>query len=90
MFWKRWTREYIPLLQTRQKWIKHQQNLAVDDIVLIVDATATRGSWLLGRVLQVLKDKKGVVRIVKLKTKSSVLTRPVSKLCLILESDLYD
>ena len=86
IFWKRWIREYLPLLQERQKWNSAKRNLVVGDIVLIVDTTP-RKSWALGRVLEVVKDNKGLVRIVKLKTKTSILTRPIAKLCLLMEGD---
>ena len=32
-FWKRWSREYLPLLQIRRKWQYTRRNLAVGDIV---------------------------------------------------------
>jgi len=41
-FWKRWSREYIPLLQKRQKWNNARLNLAVGDIVLVADETTPR------------------------------------------------
>ena len=44
-----------------------------------------RNSWPLGKVVEVFPDKKGLVRRVKVKVKSSVLERPVDKLCLIVE-----
>lgn len=56
------------------------------DIVVIMDPTAPRGSWPLGRVLEAFQDKKGFVRSVSLQTKSSVIQRPVTKLCLLLEA----
>jgi hypothetical protein len=37
IFWKRWTREYIPLLQERQKWLQPKRNVKVNDVVLLVD-----------------------------------------------------
>ncbi|KAL7846665.1 hypothetical protein SRHO_G00216450 [Serrasalmus rhombeus] len=36
LFWRRWTTEYLPLLQKRQCWSKLKRNFAVNDIVLIV------------------------------------------------------
>uniref|UniRef100_A0A1A8EYY3 DUF5641 domain-containing protein n=1 Tax=Nothobranchius korthausae TaxID=1143690 RepID=A0A1A8EYY3_9TELE len=51
LFWKRWTREYLPLLQGRQRWSKPQRSFAVGDIVVVMDQTATRGSWILARIL---------------------------------------
>ncbi|XP_072050258.1 uncharacterized protein [Amphiura filiformis] len=87
VFWRRWLKEYLPQLHSRQKWILPQRNLKTGDIVLIVNETAPRNTWLTGRVVETLPDNQGYVRQVKLKTKTSVLTRPVHKLCLLLEAD---
>lgn len=54
---------------------------------MIVDSTAPRGSWMLGRVMETMPDAKGLVRSVKIKTKTSVLERPIIKVCLLLEDD---
>ncbi len=86
LFWKRWLREYLPLLQERQRWSKERQSLVPGDIVLIADPTAPRGSWLLGRVLETYPDRKGLVRSAQVKTKTSTLVRPVTKLCLLQEA----
>lgn len=86
LFWKRWVSEYLPLLQERQKWLTARRNLAIGDIVLIVD-TGPRNSWALGRVIETYPDKKGNVRSVKLKTRSGMLHRPIHKLCLLLEEE---
>ena len=83
LFWTRWVKEYLPLLQERQRWTHTKRNLAVGDIVLVAEANAPRGSWLLGRVLEARADSKGHVRSVLLKTRSSTLERPISKVCLI-------
>ena len=83
LFWKRWTKEYLPLLQERQKWTTVRRGLQVGDIVMVVDNTAPRGSWSLGRINDVLPDIKGLVRTVKIKTKTG--ERPVTKLCQLLE-----
>ena len=87
LFWKRWTRKYLPLLQERQKWLFPSGNVQVGDVVLVVDSSAPRGSWLLGRVREVYPDHNGFIRNVSLRTKSSTLVRPVSKLVMILECD---
>lgn len=86
LFWRRWTNEYLPLLQERQKWNKERRSFVPGDIVVIVDSTAPRGSWLMGRVLEVFPDKNGLVRSVRVQTKTSVLERPVTKLCLLYDS----
>ncbi|XP_071094613.1 uncharacterized protein [Haliotis cracherodii] len=33
IFWKRWTKEYMPSLQLRQKWLLPKRNIMVGDIV---------------------------------------------------------
>ena len=86
LFWKRWTMEYLPQLQERQKWNRVKRNFIPGDIVLIVDDTAPRNSWIMGRVIEAVQDKKGLVRQVKIKTKTSCLDRPVTKICLLQEA----
>ena len=60
-FWKRWCREYIPLLQRRQKWNNSRRNLAVGDFVLIADETTPQSCWLLARVIEVMPGSDGFV-----------------------------
>jgi transposase InsO family protein len=86
LFWKRWTREYLPLLQKRQKWVRPKRNVAVGDIVLVTD-NSPRNVWPMARVTEIHHDYKGLVRVVTLKTKSTTLQRPVDKLCILLEAD---
>ena len=54
---------------------------------MIVDSTAPRGSWLLARIKETIADSKGLVRSVKLQTRTSVLERPITKICLLLETE---
>ena len=86
VFWVRWQREYIPLLQKRQKWIQPKKNVTVGDVVLVMD-NLPRNMWMLGRVTEVHRDRHGLVRVVTVQTKTSTLQRPVTKLCLLLEID---
>lgn len=86
LFWTRWAREYIPLLQERQKWSAQKRNLQTGDVVLVVDNTTPRNTWTMGRIIQTLPDSAGLVRRVVLKTKTSTLERPVNKLCLLQEA----
>ena len=80
VFWLRWVREYLPLLQERQKWCEVKRNFNVNDIVLVVDETLPRGRWPLGRVLETYPDSKGQVRSVKLRFGGSDKVRPIHKL----------
>ncbi len=87
LFWKRWSKEYLVELQKRQKWLHPKRNIQVGDVVLVVDNQAPRNSWPLGLVEETYPDNNGLVRSVKVKTKSTVLVRPVVKLCLLLEQE---
>lgn len=86
LFWKRWTSEYLLVMQERQKWVRPKRSFCPGDIVTIADATAPRGSWMMGRVLSTTSDSRGLVRSVRVQTKTSILERPVTKLCLLLEA----
>lgn len=81
LFWKRWTREYLPSLQERQKWSRPERNISVGDIIPVVDDSAPRNSWIMWPVIQ--EDSKGWVRQVQVKTSINVLLRPVTKHCLL-------
>ena len=82
IFRKRWTREYLPDLKKRQKWLQSKKNIQTGDIVLIVDDHAPHNScWAVGLVQETHEDGKGLVRSAKIKTKTTVLARPVTKLC---------
>ena len=88
VFWARWTKEYLPWLQERQKWTTLRKNLKVGDVVLSLDEKLARGSWPLARVLEVKKDRSGAVRSAKIKTENGVYDRPINKLCMLLEADI--
>ena len=41
----------------------------------------------MGKIIEAFPDKKGLVRRVRIKTKTNVLDRPITKICLLVESD---
>ena len=57
-FWRRWSKEYLPLLQLRQKWVKLKRNLAVGNVVLVSSEAWHHNSWLLGRIVETFPDKR--------------------------------
>ena len=77
-FWKRWLKEYLPELQRRSKWSKEEENIKVGDVVLLCEEVTPRYLWPLGLVVEVKQGRDGLVRSVKVKTKSTELVRPVS------------
>ena len=77
----------ISTTQQRQKWTNTTRNFNINDVVVIVDDTAPRNSWPLGRVVKTLPGPKGLVRSVLFQTKTNTLQRPIDKLCLLLEAE---
>ena len=90
LFWKRWIKEYLPQHQERQRWATCSRNFAEGDLVLLVDNCAPRNSWIMGKIIQTVPDKKGLVWGVRIKTKTNVLDRPITKIHLPVESELAD
>ncbi|XP_071947928.1 uncharacterized protein [Antedon mediterranea] len=87
-FWLRWRKEYLPLLQKRQKWTTPRDNVMEGDIVLLTDETVPRGKWPLGKVTSVRKSSDGKVRSVEVKVRGKQLRRPITKLCIVYRSQL--
>ncbi len=87
-FWRRWVREYLPLLQQRQKWTRPERNFKVNDLVLVADDSAPRGQWPLGRVVTTYPDRHGLTRQVDVRVGAKFYKRPVAKLCLLEEGEV--
>ena len=83
IFWRRWTREYLPQLQERQTWSRPRRNICVGDLVLLVDNVLPRNCWSMGRVTKTLPNMDGHVRRVQVCAKSSTFERPIDKLILL-------
>ena len=88
-FWKRWIKEYLPIIQHRQKWIDQQRDFRINDVVLLCDDLTPRNQWRLARITEVNQGRDGRVRSATLRTKDGTYRRPVTKLCL-LETALTD
>ena len=87
LFWERWLKEYLPILQTRTKWRKALPNVKQNALLLLVNDNTPRGHWNLGRVIETYPGPDGLLWTVKVKTKDSVYVCPIQKLCL-LENEL--
>ena len=87
-WWKLWLQYFVPNLQPRSKWRKLRENVAVGDIVLVIDKDISRGKWQMAVVLEVYMGSDGNVRSVKIKTRTGTYDRPITKLCLLLSKQL--
>ena len=83
-FWQRWLREWLPSLHGRKKWKLPQDTVKEGDIVLILSPDTPRGKWPMGRVVKTYPGQDSVTRVVDVKTKDTLLKRPVVKLCKLL------
>jgi hypothetical protein len=76
-FWNRCIREYLTTLHLRQKWLSVQRNVRVGDLVLVGNKKIPRGQWPMAIITKVFSGKDNRIRTVELKTKDSVLIRPI-------------
>lgn len=60
-FWKRFIQNYLPGLQLHHKWKKSINNVAVGQVVMIVDGNLPRGLWPVGVISQVFSGTDGTV-----------------------------
>ncbi|XP_058826497.1 uncharacterized protein LOC131686249 [Topomyia yanbarensis] len=82
LFWKRWVREYLPMLTRRTKWFQPSKPLKPGDIVVVVE-DQKRNGWLRGRIIKVIHGKDGQVRRAVVQTTTGQMTRPAIKLALL-------
>ncbi|XP_058816702.1 uncharacterized protein LOC131679977 [Topomyia yanbarensis] len=80
-FWRRWLKEYLPVISRRSKWFEDVKEVAVG-LVLIVDG-AVRNQWIRGRVVKVAVGSDGRIRQAWIRTTSGVVRRPAVKLAVL-------
>lgn len=79
-FWRSFIRNYLPALQSRQKWHKEIENLQPGTVVMIVDHQLPRALWPVGQVTKVFPGEDGRARTVEVEFKQKTYLRPVSRL----------
>lgn len=82
-FWRKWSREYIGLLQQRTKWRSSKgANLTVGAVVLLKDERLPACQWPLARILRLHPGQDGVARVATMKTaKGTVVRRSFANIC---------
>lgn len=101
LFWLRWRKEYLPLLQIRQKWFTDRPSLNVGDLVLLTDQLLPRNQWSTGRVVEIKMGRGGRVRsamvlVAKYKgmnkgipiASTTIVEKPIVKLILLKSSTI--
>lgn len=82
-FSSRWKAEYLRELQKRVKWKQIQKDIAVDDLVVIMDDSLPPVEWSLGRITEVHHGGDNHVRVVDIRTQNGSVSRPISKVVLL-------
>ncbi|XP_062563680.1 uncharacterized protein LOC134226732 [Armigeres subalbatus] len=81
-FWRRWVKEYSPVIARRTKWFQETRALKVGDLVLLVGGTL-RNQWIRGRIERTIPGRDGRVRQALVRTASGILRRPAVKLAVL-------
>ncbi|UYV74002.1 hypothetical protein LAZ67_11001790 [Cordylochernes scorpioides] len=79
-FWKKWSQDYLNLLQARPRWHRTHQDLQSGQLVLMKQDSTPPHHWPLARIIKTYKGPDGHVRVVDLRTPKNVLKRPITKI----------
>ena len=80
-FWQLWSMDYLNTLRHRSKWRNTRNNVKINDVILVIENNLPPTSWLLGRVIETHAGNDGLIRVVTIKTATSILKRPIVKIC---------
>lgn len=80
-FWKRWSKEYLHTLQQRSKWTSPAPEIFPGSLVLVKSDNSPPLEWPLARVVSLHPGPDDIARVATIKTPSSTLKRPLTKLC---------
>ncbi|XP_011859360.1 PREDICTED: uncharacterized protein LOC105556857 [Vollenhovia emeryi] len=82
-FWQRWSRECIHQMASRPKWVKHGPTPDIGALCLVRSETTPPNRWPLARITKLHPGDDGIVRVVSVRTATSELLRPLTKLVLL-------
>ena len=83
-FWKLWSRDYLHHLQQGNEW-QFNKNVSglKGALVLLKEENLPPQRWSLGRIIDVHPGSDGVVRVVSIKTATSVIKRATTKIAIL-------
>lgn len=79
-FWLRWSQEYLHGLTSRPKWLGPEETPDVGSLCLLRSEITPPSRWPLARIIALHPGDDGVVRVVTIRTPTSELVRPITKL----------
>lgn len=78
--WQRWSQEYLQGLQARTKWWRDDASVQVGDLCLIRHDATPPSKWPLVCITDVHPGQDGRICVATVRTATTELTRPVTKL----------
>ena len=78
--WGHWMKEYLPHIHFRQKWLFPTENLKVGDVVMIIDPSAARREWRVGRIERTYPGSDQLVRVADIRVGDKILKRSVTRI----------
>ncbi|XP_058833270.1 uncharacterized protein LOC131691086 [Topomyia yanbarensis] len=84
IFWRRWLREYQPMIARRTKWFNDVRPIREGDLVVFANE-GVRNRWLRGRVVKTYPGRDGTPRRADVRDSDGTVRRdrPVAKLALL-------
>ncbi|XP_029179167.1 uncharacterized protein LOC114946687 [Nylanderia fulva] len=86
-FWKAWSSDYLHTLHQRQKWRTVEPPIKINDLVIIKNPLLPPAKWDMARVIETHPGPDGHTRVVTVRTASSTLKRPITKICPLIRTD---
>ena len=87
--WRRWIKEYLPVISRQSKWFENVREIREGDLVLVVDGII-RNQWKKGLVERIMARPDGHIRQAWVRTNTAAVRRPVAKLALLEIATLSD
>ena len=78
-FWRRWSKEYLNTLQTRDKWCQVQPAIQKGTLCLLKNELLPPTRWPLARITSVHPGSDGLTRVVTVRTAKTEVKRPINK-----------
>ncbi|XP_015429655.1 PREDICTED: uncharacterized protein LOC107186327 [Dufourea novaeangliae] len=82
-FWSRWSAQYLQRHLSTSKWHHPSHEIKIGSLVLITDERLPPSKWPLARVTQLHPGKDQLTRVVSLRTATTTLVRPITKLAIL-------
>ncbi|KAI8116031.1 hypothetical protein CVS40_11826 [Lucilia cuprina] len=79
-FCQRWKSEYLAELHRRYKWKTQRDNVKDNDLVVIKNNNLPPNEYQMGRIIKTYLGPNQNCRVVDIKTKKGVITRPITKI----------